>query len=314
MTHNPPDMYVLCSQEGGAALVRAECRALTGGEPPEDGFALCPRVADVERAAGIRFGGRLLAQAATLDGLVERVRSAGLDADGFRVEFHRLAGAVPAGRKECVVAVADALEGFFPDLSHPKRRFALFARRDGFWFGDIRAERRADFRRHDAKPYHTSSSLPSRLARVLVNLAARPGDVVLDPCCGAGSILLEAAAIGAHALGADRNPRMVGMARQNLAHFGYEGVVQGADATDWQARGDAVVTDLPYGVNAKTTEENIRGILDSAARMAPKAVFVAADDLSDWLTDAGYENVEVIRVPKHAAFVRVVHMASIRAR
>ena len=58
----------------------------------------------------------------------------------------------------------------------------------------------------------------------------QPGQTVYDPCCGTGSILLQARALGITAFGSDRNPLMVDMTRGNLAHFGYTVEVTAQDA------------------------------------------------------------------------------------
>src|SRR5207249_5442122 len=129
----------------------------------------------------------------------------------FRIEVHRLVGAVDTPAREISIAVANALRGFWPNLSAPKHRFVVLVRSDGFWFGELLTEIDRSWKRHDTRPWVLSCSLPSRLARAVVNLAAGPGDIVLNPCCAVGSILLEAASIGATAYGIDSNTCMVEM-------------------------------------------------------------------------------------------------------
>jgi tRNA (guanine6-N2)-methyltransferase len=54
------------------------------------------------------------------------------------------------------------------------------------------------------------------LAAAMVALAGvGPGDVVLDPCCGAGTVAVEAARAGAVALGADLDPVAVAASARN---------------------------------------------------------------------------------------------------
>lgn len=303
--------FAVCIQEPDNAVIGAECAALTGVFPEADGFASTSDIAAVSRAAYLRFGARAIAHAETLDELLAQISSSRFPTEDFRIELTRLSDAPKLSKTselETIIAVADAMDAY-PNLKSPTHRFALVIRKEGLWFGEIVAEPDRSWERHDGKPYRTSSSLPSRLSRALVNLISKPGEVVLDPCCGTGSILLEAVAIGATAHGADNNPRMVGMSRANLAHFGYSATVEFADARVWARRGDAVVTDLPYGKNSLTTEENLRGILNHAATLAPKGVFVAGADISDWLTAAGYGDVRVYSAAKSTGFVRHVHVA-----
>lgn len=48
---------------------------------------------------------------------------------------------------------------------------------------------------------------PTVLLRLLVALAARPGDMVIDPFCGSGTTLIAARALGRAAIGIDRSMR-----------------------------------------------------------------------------------------------------------
>jgi tRNA (guanine10-N2)-dimethyltransferase len=94
--------------------------------------------------------------------------------------------------------------------------------------------------------FHPGVMMP-RMARALVNIAGiQQGDTLLDPFCGTGGILIEAALLGARAVGCDFDPRMVLGSKKNLA--GSELVL--ADVTHLPVRDhaiDAVVTDFPYG-------------------------------------------------------------------
>jgi len=60
--------------------------------------------------------------------------------------------------------------------------------------------------------------LPPKLAQIIVNLAAgaEPTGTVLDPFCGTGVLLQEAALMGYGVYGSDLEPRMVDYTRKNL--------------------------------------------------------------------------------------------------
>jgi tRNA G10 N-methylase Trm11 len=183
------------------------------------------------------------------------------------------------------------------------------AQADRLWFGEILAEPARDYRLHDTKPYRTSSSLPARLARALVNLVAPPAGSILDPFCGTGSILLEACALGLHAYGVDNNIKMRGMSRRNLAHFDYAATVELGDAQECTQRADAIVSDLPYGRLLEQDTAALRQVLGHTAGLAPQAVYLAEQDITPWLVDAGYARVACYRVRKHHSMSRYVHHA-----
>lgn len=300
--------FVIALRETENELIAAECLALTGAVPRPDGLAFCEDTSEVKRSAYLRLGGSVLARAPSLEELLTEIRRKAFRFDEFRVEFVRLSDALLLSSQKSIVAVADALKGCFPNLDHPKVRLALVVGATEVLFGEIRTESDRSYMRHDAKPYTTSSSLSSRLSRALVNLVARRGDVVLDPCCGVGTLLLEAAAIGAIPVGCDWNFRMVEKARANLAHFGYAGAIHHADARTWKTPVDAVVTDLPYGRNTVMSPNVVREIFSAVARIASRAVFVTLADVRSWMEEAGFFNVRVYAVPKYTGFIRRVHV------
>jgi tRNA G10 N-methylase Trm11 len=304
------ELLATCIREPGNELISAECENLTGGKPDKDGVALCRTLEHVHKAAYVRAGIQCLAggRGETLDRLVKEIAEMTFGAQDFRIEFLRLSERIQVRQYEAIIAVANAIDAS-PNLDAPRHRFLLAVQDDGLWFGEILTEADGSYVRHTAKPYRTSSSLPSRLSRALVNLVVPPARTILDLCCGTGSILFEAQAIGVTAYGADWNPRMVGMSRKNLAHFGYAANVELADAREWNRTADALVTDLPYGRRLAMDSQVVRGILAHATCLAPVAVYVAGSDISDWLREAGYGDIEVFHVSKGARFTRYIHRA-----
>jgi tRNA (guanine10-N2)-dimethyltransferase len=126
-------------------------------------------------------------------------------------------------------------------------------------------------RRPRKKPFFHPSAMPSKLARCMVNLArAKTGELVLDPFCGTGSVMVEASFVGCRVLGFDVQRRMAEGTRRNLKHFGVEseGLVIADSRKLPLTRIDRVVTDPPYGKSAttmkSTTKQIVKGVLSSA--------------------------------------------------
>jgi tRNA (guanine10-N2)-dimethyltransferase len=143
-------------------------------------------------------------------------------------------------------------------LEHPRHRFWLELGNGGEFhvYEEIGRVDRAAFseRRMPRLPFQRPVSLPPRLARVLVNLAhVGPGDRVVDPFVGTGSLLLEAALIGARTVGIDASASMIRGALNNFSHLGQtpETLRQADAAIAAEEFGpgsfDALVTDPPYG-------------------------------------------------------------------
>jgi predicted RNA methylase len=298
----------VCARLEGNQLVAAECEALTGGLPDENGIARGVDVSKIPQAAYIHSGLRLIAEAETLDELVRSVAQQEFAADGFRIEHLRLSRVRAFSWRHAVLALAAAIP-YRPNLDEPQHRFLLITRAQRVQFAEYLIETEHSYQKHDAKPHHLSISLPARLSRALVNLLPGSARSILDPCCGTGSILLEAQSLGLAVQGGDVNPHMAGMARKNLAHFGYSGTVLLEDARQCTATADAVITDLPYGRYNAMDEDSVRAIVANCARLAPMGIYVAGTDITDWLVEAGYVAVDVYRVQKWERFTRFVHHA-----
>ncbi len=126
-------------------------------------------------------------------------------------------------------------------------------------------------RRPRKKPFFHPSAMSSKLARCMVNLAcARVGNLLLDPFCGTGSVMIEAAFVGCRVIGLDIQRRMAVGCRKNLNHFKViqEGLVIADSRMLPLTQLDCLVTDPPYGRSASTMKSTtkllVEGVLDSA--------------------------------------------------
>ncbi len=82
--------------------------------------------------------------------------------------------------------------------------------------------------------------LPPKLAQILINLCGNKpkGSVLLDPFCGTGVVLQEAALMGYAVMGSDLNERMVEYTKRNL-DWAYEKTGASTLRECWVEQGDA---------------------------------------------------------------------------
>lgn len=67
------------------------------------------------------------------------------------------------------------------------------------------------------RPSGKNGMLPPKLAQIMINLSgAKPGDTVLDPFCGSGTVLQEALIQNINSVGTDLNPKIIEDAKENL--------------------------------------------------------------------------------------------------
>ena len=106
----------------------------------------------------------------------------------------------------------------------------------------------------------------------MVNLTrCREGEVLLDPFAGTGSILLEAAQVGALPLASDQTSTMSRGSLANMKKFGQSwlGVIR-ADAISLPVtRVDAIATDAPYGRASSTRGSGAATIIERALDCFP---------------------------------------------
>jgi tRNA (guanine10-N2)-dimethyltransferase len=144
------------------------------------------------------------------------------------------------------------------DLNTPEQEFVGIIGEGYFTLCSVFG-RRQDLGEEQRKPkrrpaFHPSTVKP-RFARCLVNLArARKGEVLIDPFCGVGGILIEAGIMGCRILGSDLDLRMVRSACNNIKHFNLEpeGLILADARRIPYIKAPSIATDPPYGRGAST--------------------------------------------------------------
>lgn len=194
------------------------------------------------------------------------------------------------------------------DMRTPDVRLGL-VRYEGEWLLGPSADNDATWLLHQAKPRNYSTALPTRAARALVNIATGPrtaGIKLVDPCCGMGTVLVEALSMGIDAEGIDINPLAARGARMNLEHFGYPGrLVAKDDMRQWPRRYDAAILDMPYNLCSVLPNQERTEMLDALRRLADRAVVVTTEDIGPSLEQAGFRIADTAKLSK-GTFTRFI--------
>jgi tRNA (guanine10-N2)-dimethyltransferase len=240
---------------------------------------------------------------------IRHVKSHAREVDGMALE-RRLG--------EIILGMAEKAK---VNLQNPQKTFAGILTDNKLVFGlklaDVPPKSFME-RRPKKKPFFHPSAMPPKLARCMVNLAKpKAGDLILDPFCGTGSILIEAALIGCRILGMDIQKRMARGSLKNFKHFGIEpeGVIVGDAKNPPVQEVDCVVADPPYGRSATTLKRTTKQIieecltaihdgLDKGRRIcmaAPKTIRI-----SQIGTMLGYKHIESHLVYVHRSLTREI--------
>jgi len=117
-------------------------------------------------------------------------------------------------------------------------------------FVGVRLGHRPLYKRPYKQDHMPGSLKPTVAAALLYLVGMAPGLRVLDPCCGAGTILIEAALLGAEAQGGDNDAAAIIAAQTNAAAAGVAVKLQLWDAQALPIADGAlerIVTNLPWG-------------------------------------------------------------------
>lgn len=117
----------------------------------------------------------------------------------------------------------------------------------------------APLHRRPYKQDNLPGSLKPTIAAAMLDIAGvPPADSVLDPFCGAGTILIEAAQAGAFAYGGDSDPEALAAAQQNAARAGVSLALEPWDARSLpldSRSAPLVVTNFPWGRQVEVSDE-----------------------------------------------------------
>jgi tRNA (guanine10-N2)-dimethyltransferase len=176
-------------------------------------------------------------------------------------------------------------------LSSPQEEYRAICSEDRCYFGRcIKKIDRGLFEHRNPMRrafFHPGVMMPI-MARALVNLTlVGKEELLADPFCGTGGVLLEAEMIGVRAVGSDFDPAMVIGSRKNLPSAD----VMLADATSLpfcDCTIDAVATDLPYGQSVRIRGDTFSSLYDGALaeirrvlKPGRRAVVVTHRDISE---------------------------------
>ncbi|QZY01036.1 THUMP domain-containing protein [Halobaculum rubrum] len=320
------------------AALEAGVAAATGIERVAPGLAIADAV-DPDRACGLAYTRRALDLLGRADADPHSARAvveaASIDREGtvaVRARVLRDSAAVSTSEVERECGSALVARGFDVDLDDPDHTLRVLFADDTCLVGWVVAESVRDFstRRPTDRPFFQPGSMAPMDARAYANLAgAGPGTRVLDPMCGTGGVLIEAGLVGSDVVGNDAQAKMVGGARENLAHYlngdagsptAAEGPPGGfdllrGDATALALRDDAVdgvVFDAPYGRQSKIARHSLDDLVSDAlveaARVAPRGVLVADRSWREAAVAAGWRVTDTFERRVHRSLVRHVHV------
>lgn len=261
------------------------------------------------RSAFIKERITVIYEGETLDSLIKQVTKNGFSADDFKVVYQQMEGEhehyqerLRSGRD-----LGTAINGE-ADMRNPRVIFGV-TRVNGKWIFGEYEKNDFSWHHHDNKPNTYSSSLDFRVARALVNIGVGPDitQTVIDPCCGVGTVAIEALSMGIDIKGYEINRPVAFNARENLSYFSYPDVITERDMHTSEEHFDVAIIDIPYGLYTPVTASEQLEIIRTARRISGRLILVTFENMDQMIREAGFELVEKVRVAK-GRMVRYVNV------
>ncbi|WP_374049876.1 TRM11 family methyltransferase [Neobacillus sp. PS3-34] len=303
-------IYTYACTEDEQFLCALEMRSLFGKESESSVMESFVKI-EPSRSPFIKERIGVIYEGESLQDLLEQVSTLQLFGASFKVIYVKNASLAKSekegfeNRRKTEREIGLHVDGE-ADLRNPDRLFGVMNVNGRWIFGDYVKSESVWFQ-HQKKPHSYSTALNTRVARAVVNIAIpAPGGIkAIDPCCGIGTVLVEARSMGIDIVGSDRNHLILDGARENIAHFGLTGEVNLADINDVTGHYDVAIIDLPYNLCSVITPEEQLEMLQSARRFAKKVVVVTVEPIDEILLNAGFAIIDRA-VAKKGLFTREV--------
>lgn len=227
-----------------------------------------------------------------LEDLIEQVKQLELNGSTFKVMYVKVSGPDKVNfkqRRRIEREVGLHIPGE-PELNNPELVFALMNAGGRWVFGEYHSSE-AVWLHHQQKPHSYSTSLSTRVARAVANIAVPDptGVKAIDPCCGIGTVVVEALSMGIDMVASDVNPLILPGTRENIAHFGYTTEVKFRDIREVTGHYDVAVIDMPYNLCSVITPEEQLEMLQSTREFANKVVIVTIEPIDSIIEESGFK-------------------------
>ncbi|WP_256223476.1 TRM11 family methyltransferase [Paenibacillus sp. 1_12] len=296
-------VYMYTCHEEEAQLCQLELRSLFGMESSSSrehrihltesnlgaNYVISPIRIDPSRSPFIKLRLAVSLAADTVQVLASAVNAIELQDASFKVVYADIDKSINYNEQRLIEREVGACIRGKAEMRYPDRLFGI-TRLDGRWlFGEC-VTNEAVWLKHNTKPQHYSTALSTRMARAVANIAVPfpEGMTAIDPCCGIGTVLIEALSMGIHMIGTDINPLAVRGARVNLAHFGFPDAVAIQDMRTLTGSYDAAVLDMPYNLCSVISPAEQLSMLESLRGLTTKAVIVTTETIDELVIQAGF--------------------------
>ncbi len=280
-------------------LCNMEMRCLFN-ETPSEKYLFSNIYINASRSPFIKELISIIYEENSLEKIVDNIIEDKLSYDDFKVCYIKLENG-DIDYKERLASISKI--GFViigePKMHNPKVILGI-TQVNGRWIFGKYERNDYEWHIHDKKPYSYSNSLSLRVARALVNIGVKNNlDLkLIDPCCGVGTVVIEAISMRINVVGYEINKKIAENAQKNLEFFGYKNVITNGDMNKIEKKYDVSIIDLPYGLFTPTTIDEQKALIETARRISKKLVIVTFENMDKYITDVGFNITDQCCVSK----------------
>lgn len=264
---------------------------------------------DEGRSIFIKWKIDILYQDTCYEDLCQKLREAQLYYEDFKIQYIKNETCHMDYKKTLMICkdMAECMDGSC-DMHHPKLVFAITKVKDQWVFGFYH-QNNETWRKHDDKPFTYSYSLSVRDARTCLNIlmGQELHKTLVDPCCGIGTVVLEALSMNIDVKGYDINREVVRQAKKNLMYYQYQDVIECRDMHTLEEHFDCAFMDIPYGVYTPVTRQQQVDLIKSCRRLCNRALIITFEPMDNVMLDAGFSMIQKARVIKQR-FTRYIYV------
>ena len=293
-------LYFINYQDNERELCKMEMRCLFNREINEKYFFSDIDI-NASKSPFIKSKIKIIYSDEFLDRMVRKIKEDNLSYDDFKVSYVKSEqGDVQyEDRLEATRKIGFVVNGY-PDMHKPRNPLAV-TKINGLWIFGEYERNDCKWQKHNDKPYSYSNALGLRMARALVNIAMKDNEegTLIDPCCGVGTVVIEALDLGIKVKGCEISKQIAYNARENVEFLGYlRDTIVCYDMHKIKDKYDSAIIDIPYGLFSPVTLEEQKAIIHTARNICEKMVIVTFEDMEKFIVEAGFSVIDKCVVPK----------------
>lgn len=276
---------------------------------PEHKYVFSNGYVDISRSPFVKESIKVIYSEDTLEAIVDKIVINKLAYDDFKVIYIKIEGG-DIGYNERLRSLREiglVVKGQ-SEMYNPKVTLGV-TNVEGKWIFGIYEKNNFEWYSHEKKPYSYSNSLTLRMSRSLVNIAVGNNleCSIIDPCCGIGTVVIEALSMGLNIKGYEINKSISSNAKKNLEFLNLNQVITTGDMHTIEEKFDVAIVDIPYGIFTHTTLKEQSDIIKTARRIADKVIIVTFEEMNELIISSGFNIVNKCSLSK-GNFTRYINI------